>query len=78
VLAELELLIRRWEAAGDSAAAVRGYVERCDTIGRRVRVDLGQRTVEGVADGIDHDGRLMVRTDLGLEVLGVGDVVHVR
>ena len=78
VLAELELLVRRWEAAGDDAAAVRGYVERCDTIGRRVRVELGQRTVQGVAEAIDREGRLVVRTDAGTEVLGVGDVVHVR
>jgi BirA family transcriptional regulator, biotin operon repressor / biotin---[acetyl-CoA-carboxylase] ligase len=78
VLAELELLIRRWEAAGDNAAAVHGYVERCDTIGRQVRVELGQRTVQGVADGVDSDGRLLVRTAAGTEVLGVGDVVHVR
>ena len=78
VLAELELLVRRWEAAGDDAAAVRGYVERSDTIGRRVRVDLGQRTVQGVAEAIDREGRLVVRTDAGTEVVGVGDVVHVR
>jgi BirA family biotin operon repressor/biotin-[acetyl-CoA-carboxylase] ligase len=78
VLAELELLIRRWEAAGDDAAAVRGYVERCDTIGRRVRVELGQRTVQGVAEAVDREGRLVVRTAAGVEVLGVGDVVHVR
>jgi BirA family biotin operon repressor/biotin-[acetyl-CoA-carboxylase] ligase len=78
VLAELELLIRRWEAAGDDAAAVHGYVERSDTLGRRVRVELGERTVQGVAEAVDHDGRLVVRTEAGIEVLGAGDVVHVR
>ncbi len=78
VLAELELLVRRWEVTGDDAAAIRGYVERCDTIGRRVRVELGRRTVEGMAEAVDAEGRLVVRTDAGREVLGVGDVVHVR
>jgi BirA family transcriptional regulator, biotin operon repressor / biotin---[acetyl-CoA-carboxylase] ligase len=78
VLAELELLIRRWEVAGDDAAALRGYAERCDTIGRRVRVELGQRTAQGVAEAVDGEGRLVIRTDAGIEVLGVGDVVHVR
>jgi BirA family transcriptional regulator, biotin operon repressor / biotin---[acetyl-CoA-carboxylase] ligase len=78
VLAELELLVRRWEAAGDDAAGVRGYVERSDTLGRRVRVELGERSVQGVAEAVDHDGRLVVRTDAGIEVLGAGDVVHVR
>jgi BirA family transcriptional regulator, biotin operon repressor / biotin---[acetyl-CoA-carboxylase] ligase len=78
VLAELELLIRRWEAAGDDAATVRGYAERSDTLGRRVRVELGERSVQGVAEAVDRDGRLVVRTDAGIEVLGAGDVVHVR
>jgi BirA family biotin operon repressor/biotin-[acetyl-CoA-carboxylase] ligase len=78
VLAELELLVRRWEAAGDDATAVRGYVERSDTLGRLVRVELGERTVQGVAEAVDRDGRLVVRTDAGIEVLGAGDVVHVR
>jgi hypothetical protein len=34
--------------------------------------------VQGVAEGVDQNGRLVVRTDAGEEVLGVGDVVHVR
>ena len=57
---------------------MRGYVERSDTLGRRIRVELGQRTVQGVAEAVDRDGRLVVRTDAGTEVLGAGDVVHVR
>jgi biotin-(acetyl-CoA carboxylase) ligase len=47
-------------------------------MGRQVRVELGERTVLGVAEGVDRYGRLVVRTDAGTEVLGVGDVVHVR
>jgi BirA family biotin operon repressor/biotin-[acetyl-CoA-carboxylase] ligase len=78
VLAELELLVRRWEAGGDETAAVRGYAERSDTLGRRVRVELGERSVQGVAEAVDRDGRLVIRTDAGIEVLGAGDVVHVR
>ena len=52
---------------------------RCVTLGRPVRVLLGdQRVLTGVATGIDPDGRLMVRTESGTQILGAGDVVHVR
>lgn len=59
----------------DPAAARAGYRERCDTIGRRVRVELpGGRSVEGLAEAVDDDGRLVVD---GLPY-GAGDVVHLR
>jgi biotin-(acetyl-CoA carboxylase) ligase len=38
----------------------------------------GQRSVEGVADRIDGDGRLVIRTTSGSAVYGAGDVVHLR
>jgi BirA family biotin operon repressor/biotin-[acetyl-CoA-carboxylase] ligase len=83
VLALLELVYRRWEsAAGDGVSArsvAASYVERCETIGRRVRVLLGDdRSVDGVAEAVDPDGRLVVRTTTGVQVLSAGDVVHLR
>ena len=80
VLAAFELLYGRWEAqAGDDASLVASYTERCDTIGRHVRVVMtGQRSVEGVADRIDADGRLVVRTASGSDAYAAGDVVHVQ
>jgi BirA family transcriptional regulator, biotin operon repressor / biotin---[acetyl-CoA-carboxylase] ligase len=80
VLAAFELLYGRWEAqAGDDASLVASYTERCDTIGRQVRVVLtGQRSVEGMADRIDTDGRLVVRTISGSTAYGAGDVVHLQ
>ncbi len=50
------------------------YRRRCATIGTSVRVDLGDRSVEGVADDVRDDGALVV----GDEVIVAGDVVHVR
>ena len=42
---------------------VRGYVERSATLGRRVRVELGERSgATGVAEAVDRRGRLVVRT----------------
>jgi BirA family biotin operon repressor/biotin-[acetyl-CoA-carboxylase] ligase len=51
------------------------YRECCRTIGRRVRVELpGERFVEGLAEAVDDDGRLVVDG----QPYGVGDVVHLR
>jgi BirA family biotin operon repressor/biotin-[acetyl-CoA-carboxylase] ligase len=37
-----------------------------------------QRSIEGIADRIDSDGRLVVRTDTGSSVYGAGDVIHLQ
>jgi BirA family biotin operon repressor/biotin-[acetyl-CoA-carboxylase] ligase len=59
----------------DPAAARTAYRERCDTVGRQVRVELpGGRSVEGLAEAVDDDGRLVVD---GVPY-GAGDVVHLR
>lgn len=60
------------------AEFARAYLHRCSTIGRHVRVELPGETVEGVADGIDEDGRLLVRNASGSRAFGAGDVVHLR
>ena len=80
VLAVFELLYGRWDAqAGVDPSLAASYTERCDTIGRQVRVELsGQRSVEGIADRIDADGRLVIRTTSGSAVYGAGDVVHLQ
>jgi len=80
VLAAFELLYGRWEAqAGDDASLAASYAERCETLGRKVRVLLGDdRSAEGIADHLDEDGRLVVRTTSGSSVYGAGDVVHLR
>jgi BirA family biotin operon repressor/biotin-[acetyl-CoA-carboxylase] ligase len=54
------------------------YRESCDTIGRRVRIELmGSAHIEGTAEGIASDGALRLRADDGkmLEIRA-GDVVH--
>jgi BirA family biotin operon repressor/biotin-[acetyl-CoA-carboxylase] ligase len=79
VLQELAYAVREWEADPGSASLVERYRRRCVTLNRPVRVLLGdQRVLTGVASGIDPDGRLMVQTDSGTQILGAGDVVHVR
>jgi BirA family transcriptional regulator, biotin operon repressor / biotin---[acetyl-CoA-carboxylase] ligase len=50
------------------------YRELCETIGSRVRVELSDGTIEGVADGVRADGALLVDG----RAIVAGDVVHVR
>jgi BirA family transcriptional regulator, biotin operon repressor / biotin---[acetyl-CoA-carboxylase] ligase len=55
------------------------YRAALDTIGRQVRVDLGDRQIEGAAVDLDDAGRLIVMTGEGTRTtVAVGDVVHLR
>jgi len=62
---------------GDLAAA---YRAACATVGREVRVETTDGVLEGWAEGLDDDGRLLVRPRVGTRLLAVavGDVVHLR
>jgi BirA family transcriptional regulator, biotin operon repressor / biotin---[acetyl-CoA-carboxylase] ligase len=50
------------------------YRARCETLGRRVRVELPGETVEGRATDVDEEGRLVVDG----RRIGAGDVVHLH
>lgn len=84
VLRCLERDVRRWEevsavAEGDPDAVAVAYRERCSTLGRQVRVSLSDGSVlEGTARDVDAYGRLLLDTSGGRQVLGAGDVVHLR
>ncbi|MCW2666367.1 MAG: biotin/acetyl-CoA-carboxylase ligase [Frankiales bacterium] len=70
----LRAVLRRWaqvlrEASPDA------YRARCGTLGRAVRLELpGGRSVEGTAETVDDDGRLVVDGT----PYAAGDVVHLR
>ena len=55
--------------------AWRGYA---DTLGRRVRVETGGRTVEGEAVGIEFPGTLEIDTGDGVVTVAAGDCEHLR
>ncbi|RKS71498.1 BirA family biotin operon repressor/biotin-[acetyl-CoA-carboxylase] ligase [Motilibacter peucedani] len=82
VLAALLVALARrlaaWEgAAGDAVACglADAYAARCDTLGRRVRLELpGAPAREGTAEGVDADGRLVVDGT----AYAAGDVTHLR
>jgi BirA family transcriptional regulator, biotin operon repressor / biotin---[acetyl-CoA-carboxylase] ligase len=82
-LRALEHRYDRWRsAAGDPRASdiAAAYRESCSTIGREVRVNLPTgEVVDGLADGVDDSGRLLLQDSAGLtRALAAGDVVHVR
>jgi BirA family biotin operon repressor/biotin-[acetyl-CoA-carboxylase] ligase len=73
---------RSWvEALGDpiSTGLARDYLAWCSTVGTPVVVGLPDgSTLEGTAESVDWDGRLVVRTPEGTVELASGDVRHVR
>jgi BirA family biotin operon repressor/biotin-[acetyl-CoA-carboxylase] ligase len=67
------------DAAGDPEVILPEYRELSATFGRPVRVELPDGTfLEGVATGVDADGRLVVDTADGPHPLAAGDVTHLR
>jgi BirA family transcriptional regulator, biotin operon repressor / biotin---[acetyl-CoA-carboxylase] ligase len=83
ILAGLERRYQAWgQVFGDSErSGLRAeYTGLCATLGRRVRVELpGGRPLDGLAAGVDADGRLLVSVppDADLPV-AAGDIVHLR
>jgi BirA family biotin operon repressor/biotin-[acetyl-CoA-carboxylase] ligase len=82
VLTRLDARYAQWlDCNGDAAACglAEAYRAACSTIGRSVRVSLGDgAVVEGDATDVDALGRLIVRTSAGEQCIGAGDVEHVR
>jgi BirA family transcriptional regulator, biotin operon repressor / biotin---[acetyl-CoA-carboxylase] ligase len=83
ILAGLERRYRTWsQVLGDSErSGLRAeYTGLCATLGRRVRVELpGGRRLDGVAAGLDADGRLLVAMPPGADLrVAAGDIVHLR
>jgi BirA family biotin operon repressor/biotin-[acetyl-CoA-carboxylase] ligase len=81
VLRSLAGLLGDWyRYGGDPGKGLQtAYVEACDTLGRRVRVEQADGSaLVGEAVGVDDSGRLLVRTDGGQKAVGAGDVLHLR
>jgi BirA family biotin operon repressor/biotin-[acetyl-CoA-carboxylase] ligase len=62
----------------DPAAFVDAYSRRCSTLGGRVRVELADGVLEGLAESIRADGALVVRGPEGPVAVTAGDVVLMR
>jgi BirA family biotin operon repressor/biotin-[acetyl-CoA-carboxylase] ligase len=71
----LRAVLRELSAVlADPGAGQAAYRELCSTVGQLVRVELPTGSVEGVAERLDDDGRLVVSGT----PYGAGDVVHLR
>jgi BirA family biotin operon repressor/biotin-[acetyl-CoA-carboxylase] ligase len=81
-LQAVERRYRRWtEVLGDpvSSGLARDYLGWSSTVGSVVAVSLPDgSTLEGTAQAVDWDGRLVVATPTGTVELASGDVRHVR
>jgi len=81
VLRQLEHYYLRFRSDPDPerSGLLAEYRALCDTLGRQVRVELpGDRSLAGVAEGVDQDGRLLVREADTITPVSAGDVIHVR
>jgi BirA family biotin operon repressor/biotin-[acetyl-CoA-carboxylase] ligase len=83
ILAGLERRYQAWcQVFGDTErSGLRAeYTGLCATLGRRVRVELpGGRALDGLAAGVDVDGRLLVSVPPDADLLvAAGDIVHLR
>ncbi|MEW2009915.1 biotin--[acetyl-CoA-carboxylase] ligase [Microbacterium sp. NPDC078814] len=80
-LGALDGHLRALAAAGSAVTSGlrEAVTARCATIGQAVRVSLpGGRILEGIAVGIDAEGRLLVAAEGTAQAVSAGDVVHVR
>jgi BirA family biotin operon repressor/biotin-[acetyl-CoA-carboxylase] ligase len=81
-LRAVERRYRRWtEVLGDpvSSGLAQDYLGWSSTVGTEVAVSLPDgSTLEGTAQAVDWDGRLVVATPQGTVELASGDVRHVR
>jgi BirA family transcriptional regulator, biotin operon repressor / biotin---[acetyl-CoA-carboxylase] ligase len=83
ILRNLERWYLAFRADPDPARSglLAAYRAVSGTLGRSVRVELpGSQTLEGVAEDVDEDGRLLVRPINATSVTRVsaGDVIHLR
>jgi BirA family biotin operon repressor/biotin-[acetyl-CoA-carboxylase] ligase len=82
ILARLDSWLLRWERSGGDAAAcglAAAYRAACATVGQRVTVTgTSGVALTGTATGLDPDGRLRVFVDGREQLIGAGDVEHLR
>jgi BirA family biotin operon repressor/biotin-[acetyl-CoA-carboxylase] ligase len=75
ILAELDADYARL-ARGEFAALAEEWERQCITLGQRVVIHIGDRTLSGRAESLDNDGALLLRSDYGhLERVIGGDVI---
>jgi BirA family biotin operon repressor/biotin-[acetyl-CoA-carboxylase] ligase len=78
ILQELESDYARVQR-GEFTELAEEWERNCITLGQRIRIHIGNRTLTGRAESLDNDGALLLRSDYGhLERIVGGDVVMER
>jgi BirA family biotin operon repressor/biotin-[acetyl-CoA-carboxylase] ligase len=78
IVGEIDRRLIAIQAAQSFTPMLIEYVDLCDTLGKRVRVEQDSGAIEGVAEGIDETGSLIVNTGTGREIVTLGDVIHLK
>lgn len=76
---ELEAVWRLNDGDVERSGVLTGYREACGSIGQRVRAELPDGALTGVAVDVDPEGRLLLKLDDGTpKAVSAGDVVHLK
>ncbi len=60
---------------GEKAKIVKEWTKKADKIGKKISINTSDGKISGVAQGIDNDGALKLKTSKGMKKIFVGDVV---
>ncbi|MGB3441253.1 MAG: biotin--[acetyl-CoA-carboxylase] ligase [Actinophytocola sp.] len=76
---EMEAVWRSNDGDVERSGVLTGYREACGSIGQRVRAELPDGALTGVAVDVDPFGRLLLKLDDGTpKAVSAGDVVHLK
>ncbi len=78
LFALLDVLSRQLDASGSPDDIHDEYRSLLGTIGLEVRIELPHGDLFGTAVDVERDGRLVVETDSGRQLVSAGDVIHMR
>jgi BirA family biotin operon repressor/biotin-[acetyl-CoA-carboxylase] ligase len=80
LLRHLAVRISSWQSMrGADSGLAADYSRLSLTLGREVRASLpGDRQIVGLAQSIDAQGRLHIRTGSGVTMVSAGDITHLR
>ena len=61
---------------GEKSKIVKEWIKRTDSIGKKIIINTANGKIRGIAQGIDYDGALKLKTSKGIKKIFVGDVVQ--
>ncbi len=71
----MDEVVGRWNNGKDFETIRKQWLAACPGVGRRISIKAGAETMEGIFEGLNADGALLLRLDGGgVEVVRAGDV----